>query len=225
VFLWCLVDLNGQLLDVNPAGCQMLGYSKSELLALTIQDITYSEDLESDWSHLEELLQGQISYDHMEKRYQHKNGKIIWGLLSVSLVRDSEKQPLYTIKQIQNITLRKNLELNLQQKTEEIDRFFTIALDLLCIGDVDGYLRRVSLGWEKALGYTVAELEGMRIYELIHPDDFNHTDIAMDELGDGQDVLNFVNRYRHKNGSYRWIEWRSFPVGHLVYATARDITC
>jgi PAS domain S-box-containing protein len=220
----CLVAPNGQLLDVNIAVCQMLGYSKSDLLALTIQDITYPEDLESDWSHLEELMQGEISYYHLEKRYQHKNGKIIWGLLSVSLVRDSDNQPLYTIKQIQNITLRKNLELNLQQKTEEIDRFFTIALDLLCIGDVDGYLRRVSLGWEKVLGYTVAELEGMRIYELIHPDDFNHTDIAMDELGNGQDVLNFVNRYRHKNGFYRWIEWRSFPVDHLVYATARDIT-
>lgn len=220
----CLVAPTGQLLDVNTAVCQMLGYSKSELLALTIQDITYPEDIASDWNHLEELLQGEISYYHLEKRYRHKNGKIIWGLLSVSLVRDSNNQPLYTIKQIQNITLRKNLELNLQQKSEEIDRFFTIALDLLCIGDVDGYLRRVSLGWEKALGYTVAELEGMNIYDLIHPDDFNHTDIAMDELGNGQDVLNFVNRYRHKNGSYRWIEWRSFPVGHLVYATARDIT-
>ena len=220
----CLVALEGQLLDVNTAVCQMLGYSKSELLALTLQDITYPEDMESDLSHREELMQGEISYYHLEKRYQHKSGKIIWGLLSVSLVRDSNNQPLYTIQQIQNITLRKKLELNLQQKTEEIDRFFTIALDLLCIGDVDGYLRRVSLGWEKALGYTVAELEGMRIYDLIHPDDFNHTDIAMDELGNGQDVLNFVNRYRHKNGSYRWIEWRSFPVGHLVYATARDIT-
>ncbi|MCT7972049.1 PAS domain S-box protein [Laspinema olomoucense] len=220
----CLVALNGQLLDVNTAVCQMLGYSKSELLTLTIQDITYVEDLESDLSHLEELVQGEIYYYHLEKRYQHKTGKIIWGLLSVSLVRDRDNQPLYTIKQIQNITLRKQLELNLQQKTEEIDRFFTLALDLLCIGDVEGYLRRVSLGWEKALGYTVAELEKMRIYELIHPDDLNQTDTEMNKLLDGQDVINFVNRYRHKNGSYRWIEWRSFPVGHLIYATARDIT-
>ncbi|AFY83055.1 PAS domain S-box protein [Oscillatoria acuminata] len=222
----CLVARNGQLLNVNSAVCQMLGYSKSELLALTIQDITYPEDRESDWSHLEELVQGEISYYHLEKRYQHKNGKIIWGLLSVSLVRDQDNQPLYTIKQIQNITLRKNLELNLQEKTEEIDRFFTMSLDLLCIGDLDGYYRRASLGWERTLGYSIAELEGrlFKIFDLVHPDDVELTLNAMADLNNGREVINVINRYRHKNGSYRWLEWRSMPAGDLIYATARDIT-
>ncbi|MCT7963342.1 PAS domain S-box protein [Laspinema sp. D1] len=222
----CLVAPTGQLLDVNTAVCQMLGYSKSELLALNIQDITYPEDWDSDKSHLEELMQGQISYYHREKRYQDKSGKIIWGLLSASLVRDRDNQPLYTIKQIQNITLRKNLELNLQEKTEEIDRFFTMSLDLLCIGDLDGYYRRASLGWERTLGYSIAELEGrlFKIFDLVHPDDLELTVNAMADLSDGREIINVINRYRHKNGSYRWIEWRSMPAGDLIYATARDIT-
>ncbi len=222
----CLVAPDGRLVEVNPAVCQMLGYSKSELLARTIQEITYVEDMESDLSHLEELIQGEISYYHLEKRYQHKNGKIIWGLLSVSLVRDSDNQPLYTIKQIQNITLRKQLELNLQEKTEEIDRFFTMSLDLLCIGDIDGYYRRVSLGWERTLGYSVAEFESrqFKIYDLVHPDDWDLTVNAMGDLVEGREVINVINRYRHKNGSYRWLEWRSMPIGDLIYATARDIT-
>lgn len=123
-----------------------------------------------------------------------------------------------------DITERKQVEQALRQKTEELDRFFTVALDLLCITGTDGYYRRLNPQWEVVLGYSLSELEGQRFLDLVHPDDQARTMATLGELGAQKVILNFVNRYRCKDGSYRWIEWRSYPVENLVYAAARDIT-
>jgi PAS domain S-box-containing protein len=112
----------------------------------------------------------------------------------------------------------------LREKTEELDRFFTVTLDLLCIADTDGYFRRLNPQWEVVLGYLLTELEGQRFLDLVHPDDQASTQAALGELSAHKAVLNFVNRYRCKDGSYRWIEWRSYPAENLVYAAAHDIT-
>jgi PAS domain S-box-containing protein len=112
----------------------------------------------------------------------------------------------------------------LRDSLEELDRYFTSALDLLCISDTDGYFRRLNREWEATLGYPVKELEGRSLLDFVHPDDREQTLAELARLRDETEVLNFVNRYRHKDGSYRWIEWRSFPHGNLVYAVARDIT-
>ncbi len=119
----------------------------------------------------------------------------------------------------------KKAEEALQKKSEELDRYFTSSLDLLCIADTDGYFRRLNPEWEKALGYPVCELEGRRFLEFVHPDDVKSTLEAVASLSSHQkEVANFINRYRCKDGSYRWLEWRSHPEGKLIYATARDIT-
>jgi PAS domain S-box-containing protein len=120
-------------------------------------------------------------------------------------------------------TQRKSEEA-LKAKTAELDSFFNAALDLFCIADTDGYFRRLNMQWEQALGYTIEELEGKRFLDLVHPDDVDATIQTMSELESQKSVLNFTNRYRCKDGSYRFIEWRSFPVGKHIYAAARDIT-
>lgn len=110
-------------------------------------------------------------------------------------------------------------------KTGELDQFFTLALDLLCIADMDGYFRRLNPAWETALGWRIDELEGKKFLDLVHPDDLPVTMNAMDDLRTGKKIVNFVNRFRCKDNVYRWIEWRSFPYGeNLMYAAARDIT-
>ncbi|KYC36964.1 PAS domain S-box protein [Scytonema hofmannii PCC 7110] len=106
----CIVSLEGRFLAVNPSVCKMFGYPEAELLSLTFQEITYPDDLEVDLNNVQELLAGNISYYHLEKRYIQKNGQIVWGLLSVSLVRDSQQTPLYFVSQIQNISARKEAE-------------------------------------------------------------------------------------------------------------------
>lgn len=111
-----------------------------------------------------------------------------------------------------------------QNKNTEMEHFFNASLDLLCIADTDGYFRRLNPEWEKSLGYPVADLEGRSFLDFVHPDDMESTLAAVAELAAQKKVLNFTNRYRAKDGSYRWIEWRAFPAGKLIYAAAHDIT-
>ena len=122
------------------------------------------------------------------------------------------------------ITEVKQAEAALQAKTEELDRYFTNALDLLCVADTNGRFRRVNPQWEEVLGYPLAELDGRSFLDFVHPEDVAATMEAISHLDAQQPVLNFVNRYRARDGSYRWIEWRSSPRGKLIYAAARDIT-
>lgn len=116
-----------------------------------------------------------------------------------------------------DITQRKVAELELEQ-------FFTISLDLLCIADTAGRFRRLNQAWESILGYQVSQLEGKPFLDFVHPDDVVATVAKMSDLQQGNQVVKFVNRYRAQDGSYRHIEWLANPSGSLIYAAARDIT-
>ncbi|MBN2761503.1 MAG: PAS domain S-box protein [Bacteroidales bacterium] len=104
------------------------------------------------------------------------------------------------------------------------DQFFSNSIDLLCIADMQGYFRKLNPEWERTLGYSLSELEGKKFIEFVHPEDVENTVEATVQLANNRQVHNFINRYRHKDGSYRWIEWRSFPAEEMIYASAHDIT-
>ncbi len=108
-----IVSLDGKWLQVNPPLCRMLGYSEQELVKLTFQDITHPDDLEADLDYISQVMHGEIPSYQMEKRYFHKDGDVIWVLLSVSLVQGREGAPVHFVSQIQNITARKMTEMEL----------------------------------------------------------------------------------------------------------------
>ena len=118
-----IVSLEGRWLQVNRSLCKMIGYCESELLATTFQEITHPDDLETDLSCVRQMLAGEIPYYHLEKRYLHKQGDIVSIMLSVSLVRDSEGNPLYFIAQIQDITERKLAESSLRKNSKTLQNF------------------------------------------------------------------------------------------------------
>ncbi len=121
-------------------------------------------------------------------------------------------------------TERRRAEEALRTRTAELDAFFELALDLLCIADMEGRFLRLNPQWERTLGYPLEELAGTRFLDLIHPDDLESTLAAVSTLSGQGEVHGFVNRYRQADGAYRWIEWRSAPQGATIYAAARDIT-
>ncbi len=108
--------------------------------------------------------------------------------------------------------------------TDELEDFFNVALDLLCIADTEGNFIKVNRAWEDVLGYDAGYLEERTFLEFVHPEDMEATLAAMAKLDAQEQVLRFVNRYRCKDGSYRFVEWRSHPKGKRIYAAARDIT-
>ena len=111
-----LLGTDGRWLRVNRSLCEIVGYTEEELLSKTFQDITHPHDLGSDLDHVRRMLSGEIRTYQMEKRYLHKEGHVLWILLSVSLVHDEEGEPLYFISQIQDITDRKRMEVQLQRQ-------------------------------------------------------------------------------------------------------------
>jgi len=102
--------------------------------------------------------------------------------------------------------------------------FFEVSLDMLCIRDMDLRFVKVNRAWENALGYSIADLEGAPMLPLIHPDDVAASHGHMQRLFVEDEVMGFVNRYRHRDGHYRHLEWRARRVGDMVFGVARDVT-
>lgn len=115
-----LVSPQGNWIKVNRALCQLLGYGADEMHRKTFQDITHPEDLELDLLQVRQVLAGEILSYQMEKRYFHKEGRVVWALLSVSLIRDPQGKPRYFISQIQDVTERKEAEAALDVMHKEL---------------------------------------------------------------------------------------------------------
>lgn len=111
-----LISLEGKWLKVNNSVCKMLGYNQEEFSELTFQKLTHPQDLEADLTLVRMLLSGEIETYQLEKRYFSKSGEIVWGFLSVSLIRDSQGGPSFFISQIQDITELKIAEQKLLKK-------------------------------------------------------------------------------------------------------------
>ena len=130
------------------------------------------------------------------------------------------------LRRLENeIAERKQVEESLREKSDELDRFFALVPDLVCIASLDGYFKKLSDAWEKTLGFTKAELLSEPFESFIHPDDIEPTRREIARQINGQSTINFVNRYRTKKGGYRWLDWVTTPaIGQSLYAAARDIT-
>lgn len=105
-----------------------------------------------------------------------------------------------------------------------VKSFFSLSLEMLCISSLDGKFLKLNNEWERTLGYSLSELEGCYYSSFVHPDDIVSTGNALQELEHGQSLFNFTNRYRCKDGSYKWIEWRAIKDEAYVFAAARDIS-
>src|SRR5207249_326810 len=109
---------------------------------------------------------------------------------------------------------------------EVVERFFTMSLDMLCIAGFDGYFRRLNPAWERTLGYTVDELSSRPFLSFVHPDDREATIAEVNKLSQGVETISFENRYRCKDGTYKWLLWKAAPLvsQQRIYAAARDMT-
>ncbi len=122
------------------------------------------------------------------------------------------------------LVLREN---RLRRRSEiELDRFFTLALDLLGIAGTDGHFKRLNPAFSRTLGHSREALLARPFLEFVHPDDHAATLAEMAKLDRGESTLSFENRYRCEDGSWKWLSWRVQPFldEHLLYASARDIT-
>jgi PAS domain S-box-containing protein len=217
------IDACGVQIDVNPAMCALTGFSREELLGRSAPFPYWHPDyIEETQILLEGVLRGEMR--PLELPFLHKAGHTVWVELTPSTLHHGRYgEPTYYAVVV-DISERKRAEALIREKTEELEMFFQGGLDLLCIADTSGRFLRLNPEWEKVLGYRTEDLEGKDFMQFVHPEDVATTLEAMSQLSSGKKVLSFVNRYRHRNGTYRSIEWRSLPVGKKIYAAARDIS-
>ena len=214
-----IVSLDGHWVKVNPALCQIIGYSSEELLALTFQDITHPDDLDLDLSYVHQLLAGTISTYQLEKRYFHKQGHMVWILLDGSLVQDEQGNPLHFIAQIQEITARKEA-----QKTLELQSVImhNMAGGVCLIKASELTIVYTNPKFDAMFGYTDGELAGQPVGVLNYVDtevtpDASVLDIVtqIEQKGEAQyEVCN-----KKKDGRLFWCRVHTSMFEHPEYGT------
>ena len=107
---------------------------------------------------------------------------------------------------------------------DDLSAFFDVSLDMLCIRDMQGRFVKASPSWERTLGHKVEELIGTPMLSLMHPDDVEPSRAQMAKADSEGEIIGFINRYRHKDGFYRHLEWRARRFGDFVFGVARDVT-
>jgi PAS domain S-box-containing protein len=167
-----LIATNGQWLEVNEAICKMLGYSKQELLEKTFQDLTHPEDLDLDLARIHEMLRLERDSYHLEKRYFHKQGSIIWVSLSVSAIYDELGEVSYFISQLVDMSQRRQMEALLEANEQKLKRAQRVAH----LGYWEWTIETGQLIWSDEL-YALYGLEAgtsvsyQRFLNCLHPND------------------------------------------------------
>ncbi|WP_160000696.1 EAL domain-containing protein, partial [Roseomonas sp. 18066] len=167
-----LVGLDGAWLQVNRAVCDLLGYTRSELTALTFQAITHPADLDADLAQAEALLAGRVDSYRLEKRYRRRDGSLVWGLLSVSLARDAAGRPQHFISQIQDIDRLKRAEAALHEERDRLQVTLGSIGDGVITTDAQGFVSFLNPVAEAMTGWRLEQALGRPIetvFDIVDP--------------------------------------------------------
>ena len=209
---------NRRIRFANHGAEQQLGYTREELRGMDVLAIKHGFDAAAFAHQLAPLLAGDVEALSFEAAHRRKDGQELPVEVSARLVR-LEDGTVHVATVARDISARKHAE-------DERDRFFSLSLDMLCISSADGYFKRLSPAFTRTLAWSVEEMLARPFIDFVHPDDQAATLAEVErQMRDRQPVLDFENRFAHKEGGWRVLSWKSVPqYDGSMYASARDVT-
>lgn len=236
-----ITNIDGQILYCNRYYAEMHDLSKESVIGKYFVD-HLSDVSVPQYMMMRKRLLAQNLINSTELEHKKSQGQNFPSLTNASIISDHQGNDRFISISVIDITERKKIEneifelnLKLEEKVKgrtsdlmaavsRLETFFEVSLDMLCIASQQGQFIKLSKSFEDVLHYKRSELEGAQFLEFVHEEDIDSTVAAMADLQNHRKVIKFVNRYRTKEGEYRFIEWYSSPVGNSVYAVARDVT-
>ena len=217
-----LVDtgVDEKIVTMNQKFTGLFGYTMADVpdvhhwWPLAYPDEQYREKIKAEWTRqVEKAIQSHGYIEPMEATVTCKDGTRRYVRVSLASIGSRN------IVTFEDLTGRKQAE-------EELERFFNLIPDLICIASIDGHFLKINPAWQGVLGYTTQEILAKPFLDLIHPDDRAATMKEVERQLNGEATMQFTNRYRCKDDSYKWLEWKATPAvdKKLLFASARDIT-
>ena len=217
-------NLEGQPLFVNPSFCSFLGFSEEELRNKHCVDFSPREDAEKDWALFQQLRAGSIDHYQLEKRYFRRDGSLVWGSLSISLLKSSPS-PL-VLAMVEDITDKKKAEEARYRHAAVIES----SDDAIASGTLDGIIVSWNTGAQKIYGYTEAEAVGKPISMLVPPELPDEENKILETLKSGDRIEHFETVRVTKTGRRINVSLTISPIKDSTGRTvgisgiARDIT-
>jgi len=197
-----MLSPEGRFLTANRAFCEFVGYSEQELIGRDVLSFTHPEDQAASSEAMDRALAGKSGSQRFEKRYLHKNGQVLWGEVSPTLIRDCEGQPEYLVSQVLDISARKRAEEALRKSEEKFSKTFRespMAITLTSAKD-HRYID-VNESWERMTGYSREEAIGRTVFELgLWPDPAVRVEAVNRLLAEGR-LRDFEYVIRARDGS------------------------
>jgi PAS domain S-box-containing protein len=219
-------DETNSIVYLNEDVENLTGYHAEEFLSgrPSLFDLIHEDDRIYVKNVRKKSLEDRVFYQ-LEYRICHKSGQWKW-ISDTGIGVYSGDQLDFLEGSLTDITPRKESEEELRRMADENSRIFNNTLTLAALTTFDGHFKRLNPAWEKTLGWSRDELMSRPFTSFIHPEDLAKTEEVFKVIVAGHTVPTFENRYRCKDGSFRWLLWSSSPdiARKLIYASAIDIT-
>jgi len=211
-------SLNGVITTWNQGSVRLYGYTAAEALGRPLT-LVVPPELHQEAHELLQRIRDGVSVPQYETQRVRKDGRRIDVVITVSAVRDAGGLIAGASVIARDITGQKRAE-------RQMEEYFAISLDMLCIAGFDGYFKRVNPAWVSTLGWSVEQMLESPFTSFLHPDDIQKTQDVLPKLQAGTSIFSFENRYRARDGAYHWLRWnaRPNPEREVMIAAARDVT-
>ncbi|WP_198368367.1 PAS domain-containing sensor histidine kinase [Roseomonas sp. KE0001] len=224
---------DGQLTYLNQHYYDLTGSTPEQALGDGWKRAVHPDDLPRICAAWQDARSREMPYD-VEFRLRRHDGEYRWYSSRATAQRDEAGHIIGWLGSNADITPMKEaeqvlrasaeaLEQQVQERTRDRDRMWRLSTDVMLVADLQAQIAAVNPAWATLLGWPPEELIGHDFMSLVHPDDVASTRAEVGRLADGLTTLRFENRYRHKDGSYRWLSWTAVPDEKFIHAVGRDV--